>query len=68
MGTTASYAYRRGITHGIPALIVLPILLAAAVWLFGRNRGGDAHGPPVSFNGLLLLSAIGVVSHPILTG
>ena len=66
MGTTASYAYRRGITHGIPALIILPILLAAAVWLFGRNRGGGAQGPPVSFKGLLLLSTIGVVSHPIL--
>ena len=66
MGATASYAYRRGITHGIPALIILPVLLAAAVWLFGRNRGGGAQGPPVSFKGLLLLSAIGVVSHPIL--
>lgn len=66
MGDTASYAFRRGITHGIPALVVLPFLLAAAVWAFGRRRPPASTGPPLSFQGLLLLSVIGVVSHPVL--
>lgn len=66
MGETASYAFRRGITHGLPALVVLPFVLAGLVWFLGRRRPPPAKGPPVSFHGLLLLSYIGVISHPIL--
>ena len=66
MGETASYAFRRGITHGLPALVVLPFVLAGLVWFLGRLRPAPAKGPPVSFRGLLLLSYIGVFSHPIL--
>ena len=66
LGGAASYGYRRGITHGIPALIVLPILLAAAIYAWSRLRQDRATDPPTSFRWLLILSAIGVVSHPVL--
>jgi inner membrane protein len=64
-GETAALEFRRGITHGIPAMIVLPFLLAGAMMgiaqLFRRGQGAA-----VGFKWLLALSAISVVSHPIL--
>jgi inner membrane protein len=64
-GEVAALEFRRGITHGIPALIVLPFLLAGAMMglgqLFRRGRGAD-----VDFKWLLALSAVSVISHPIL--
>jgi inner membrane protein len=67
-GETAALGFRRGITHGVPALIVLPLLLAGAMLLVGRlsqRRRGSA-AAAVDFKWLLILSAISVVSHPIL--
>ncbi len=66
MGGAASYAFRRGVTHGIPALIVLPILLALLVAGWSRLRPGRESDPPASFRWLLILSAIGVATHPAL--
>jgi inner membrane protein len=65
-GETAALGFRRGTTHGILALIVLPFLLAGAMMLIGRlsRRGPSAAG--VDFKWLLALSAISVVSHPSL--
>jgi inner membrane protein len=63
-GETAAYAFRRGITHGLPALVVLPVLLAVAVKLFARCRPGTDRD--ASFRWLLLLSAVGVATHPAL--
>lgn len=56
---------RRGITHGIPALLLWPFVLAAVVWAWDRwrRRPGEA---PVHGGGLIAISAIGVVSHPVL--
>lgn len=65
-GDTASYAFRRGITHGLPALVILPFLLAGAVLLIHRLRGSPAGEAAVSPGGLLLLSGIGVLTHPAL--
>jgi inner membrane protein len=67
-GETAALGFRRGMTHGILALIVLPFLLAGAMMLIGelsRRRRGSA-AAAVDFKWLLALSAISVVSHPIL--
>jgi len=64
VSATTAYAVRRGITHGLPALVVLPFVLAAAVALVARWRPNDTHA--ASFRWLLLLSAIGVASHPSL--
>jgi inner membrane protein len=64
ISATTAYAVRRGVTHGVPALVVLPILLAATVVLIGRlTRPSDCQ---TSFRWLLLLSALGVISHPSL--
>jgi len=65
-GETASYEFRRGVTHGLPALIVLPLLLALAMAGLARLRQGRGTGPPVNHRWLLALSFIGVASHPLL--
>jgi inner membrane protein len=65
-GETAALGIRRGITHGIPALLVLPVLLAGAMWLSGRRSKPAASRPATDFKWLLALSAISVASHPAL--
>jgi inner membrane protein len=61
-------AFRRGITHGPPALILLPLLLAGALYGWDRwqtKRGKRPEGRlPVSFKWLYLLSLIGCLTHP----
>lgn len=60
-------ALRRGWTHGVLAQLVLPILLAGAIWAVGRcRRGGGGTGPPVHAGWLLALSYVGVYSHVFL--
>ena len=65
-GGTATYAVRRGVTHGIPALIVLPFLLTMAVMLWHRWRGKVASEIPFSARWTYILACIGVWSHPTL--
>ena len=58
-----SLGFRRGITHGLPAQVILPFVLTAIMIGWHRWRGkGDAPKP----RELLLLSAIGIVTHPFL--
>lgn len=59
-----SLAWRRGITHGVPALFVLPVVLTAAMLAWHRWRGTPGPAPPARH--LLLLSAIGILTHPLL--
>jgi inner membrane protein len=59
-------AFRRGWTHGILAMIVLPLLLALCMRGVSRLRKRSDDAPVVSWRWLLLLSAIGVWSHPML--
>ncbi len=63
-------AFRRGITHGPLAWVILIPALAIAMQAFDRwqTRRGTrpASRPPVHFGWLLALSAIGVLSHPAL--
>lgn len=63
---TAAYAFRRGLTHGIPAMLVLPVLLAVVMHTLARRRPVHKPGAPASFRWLLILSALGVASHPVL--
>lgn len=51
-----SVAFRRGWTHGVLAQLLLPVLLAVAMYCVGRSRG-------TRFGALLLLSYVGVLSH-----
>jgi inner membrane protein len=68
-GPGADLAFRRGWTHGIPALLVLPFLLTGAMLLLDRalrraRRAGLPSG--VVPREILLLSAVSVLTHPIL--
>ena len=64
-GESAALEFRRGMTHGVLALIVLPFLLAGVMMLIGRMSRRQA-AAAVDFRWLLVLSAIAVVSHPVL--
>lgn len=74
-GDTELY-FRRGWTHGILALLVLPLLLAGgvALWHRWRGGGGDRHrdagatadAPPFRPRAVLALACLGVLSHPLL--
>ncbi|MEC7398754.1 MAG: metal-dependent hydrolase, partial [Pseudomonadota bacterium] len=62
--------FRRGITHGPPAWVLLPLVLAAILWGYDRwqsKRGKRPEGRlPVSFKWLYLLSLAGCLTHPAL--
>ena len=58
--------FRRGHTHGVIALIVLPLVLALVMALWQRVRGRRFGEPLFSFRATLLLAAIGVFTHPFL--
>jgi inner membrane protein len=60
---------RRGITHGVLAMVVLPLLLATAVWLWHRWRSHAAEtgeAAPFRPRAILGLSFLAVLSHPAL--
>ena len=59
-----SLGFRRGTTHGVPAMVVLPVVLTLIMLAWWRWRGRD--GEPPRLMALLLLSAIGIVTHPVL--
>lgn len=66
-GLDASLYFRRGWTHGILALMVLPLLLALMVWLWHRWRGQRvSHAPPFRWGAIVSLSFMAVWSHPLL--
>src|SRR3990167_6497262 len=60
-------AFRRGWTHGVLALLVLPMLLTGLMvgWDRWRARGRSDLSPPLPRQ-LLWLATIAVVSHPFL--
>lgn len=73
-----SLEWRRGITHGVPALLVWPLVLTGLIMLWHRWRGAvrgpragatprarhERDRPPIRPGQLLLLSAIAVLTHP----
>lgn len=64
-----SLDFRRGWTHGVLALVVLPILLTLAILAWDRlvrRRGGRIPERPVDRRAVLLLSYVAVLSHPFL--
>lgn len=62
--------FRRGITHGPPAMVLLPMILAGLLYGFDRwqaRRGKRPEGRlQVSFKWLFLLAFIGCLTHPAL--
>jgi inner membrane protein len=68
-GPAADLSFRRGWTHGIPALVVLPFVLTGLMLLFDRlvRRVGRAVLPSaVRPRQVLLLATIAILSHPLL--
>jgi inner membrane protein len=61
---TLAMSFRRGWTHGVLALAILPALLAGVmlVWDRWRRRGNPARSP-ANLQGLLLLSYVGTWLH-----
>jgi inner membrane protein len=58
-------AFRRGITHGPLAMLLLPVLLWAAMLGWDRwRRRSNADRPAVQRGWLLALAVIGTLSHP----
>lgn len=57
-------AFRRGVTHGVPALLLWPIVVTVLVvgWYRWRRPSDPAPDP----RQLMLLSAVGAASHPLL--
>ncbi len=67
-GSDTSLYYRRGITHGILAQMLLPFLLTAGVLAFDRwvRRRRHPECSPVRPRQILLLAFLSVLSHPFL--
>lgn len=62
-------AFRRGWTHGVLALFILPVLLTIAILAWNRwvrRSGQDSESDSVIATQILILSFIGVFSHPVL--
>jgi inner membrane protein len=66
VGLDDSLFWRRGWTHGIAAVVVLPLLLTGLFILWRRLRNRAPSGPPLRPATLLCLSTIAVASHPTL--
>ncbi len=64
-GRDAGLHFRRGWTHGVLAMVVLPLALAGAMTLWHRFRPAR-DGPPLRAGPLLMVACIGVWSHPAL--
>lgn len=64
-GSDSALAFRRGWTHGVPALLVWPFVLTVLLLAWGRLRRtpADARARPAR---LLGLSALGLATHPAL--
>jgi inner membrane protein len=68
-GTDVALHARRGLTHGVVAMVALPLLLAAGVWLWHRWQGSAAHtvdAPRFRPRAIVALAFLGVLSHPAL--
>jgi inner membrane protein len=69
---TTGLAFRRGWTHGVLAMAVLPVVLATIMTIAGRaherrreRRGRPTLRPPIQPGQLLVVSAISIWSHPL---
>jgi inner membrane protein len=65
-GSYAALALRRGWTHGVLAIVVLPFVVTGALLLWDRLRPGRAERAPARAGPLLALAALAVLTHPIL--
>ena len=67
MDRDLSLGFRRGLTHGILAMVVLPVLLTGLLLLTDRMTAKLGNRTPTARAGpLLALGTIAVLSHPVL--
>lgn len=69
---TTGLAFRRGWTHGVLAMVVLPVILAVVMTWVGRalvrrreRRGRPSPGPPIIPSQLIFVAAISIWTHPL---
>ena len=65
-GGDVALGFRRGWTHGVLALVVLPAILALILWLWDRWRQINDPGPPLATGWLFALCYLAVATHPTL--
>lgn len=67
-GEPIALAFRRGWTHGVLAIVVLPFVLTGTMLLWDRyvRRVRAPSAPPVLPSQLLILSAVAIATHAIL--
>jgi inner membrane protein len=67
-GPYFALAFRRGITHGWPALVILAVVVTIGMLAWDRwvRRRRDPLAEPARAGPLLALAAVGVLSHPAL--
>ena len=67
-GEYFALSFRRGITHGWPALLILPFVVTALVLVYDRavRCRRDTEAQPARAGPLLVLSMVGVLTHPAL--
>ncbi len=67
LGTDVSVAWRRGITHGVLALVIWPFALTWMMSLWHRLRPSrNADSPPFQRRQIFWLACISIWSHPTL--
>lgn len=65
LGSDTSLYLRRGITHGVLAMVIWPVILWGLLLLWSKWRAGD-EDVPIHRGWLLALSCLGTWSHPLL--
>lgn len=68
-GSETALWFRRGLTHGVLALAVLPFILTGLILFWDqaiRRRRADARAGPPRPGTVLLLAALAVATHPLL--
>ena len=70
LDSNEALGFRRGITHGPLGILLLPLGLAALLWLIDQLQGKRGKRPemrrPVSFKWLYILGTIGALSHSLM--
>lgn len=65
-GSDAALGFRRGWTHGVLALVILPAVLALILRTWRSGRGNDTQEPALSSAWLVGLCYLAVLTHPFL--
>ncbi|MBI2535946.1 MAG: metal-dependent hydrolase, partial [Gemmatimonadetes bacterium] len=68
-GGLTALSFRRGWTHGVLALGILPLLLTGLVLLWSRacrGRGDAPQAPPLRASQVALLATVSILTHPLL--